>query len=443
MLAGVFTARLNMNRTLIHAADVAETASEPSATANTRNSWKPQSLSQDHLNRSAELIESLRGQLILAPLTRGNNLPFRRLCAELGAAVTTSEMVFARHLLKGSSKERALLKRHRPTEKLYGVQIATNVIDEGVQAALLAVEEGADWIDLNCGCPIHEATRRGLGSALLRKPQKLARLVSGIAAQVPVPLTVKVRTGAAGEASINIEEVVAGHRDAGAAAVTIHGRTALQRYKRPSDWGIIERVARSTDIPIIGNGDVLTLYEAARRLQDHDCLAVMVGRGALIKPWIFEEVKNGRELNPTARDRVGVYRRLVSHMREHFGEDAMGRRKAFYFLPWHLGFFFRYRPLPERFFLESSLHQPLISTRWASVACAELGESVDGLDPLERLLRCENGAAHEAAANVLWDAGNDGEAVTALERLSIENVERWEVEFREGGGRGDDGQSEG
>jgi hypothetical protein len=132
--------------------DPGASQTQPAAT------WQQVPLTEEHLQRNAALVEQLRGQLILAPLTRGNNLPFRRLCCDFGCRVTTSEMSFARHLLRGDMKERALLRRG-PSERLYGVQIATNQIFEGVAAGKLAVEAGADWIDLNCGCPIYEATR--------------------------------------------------------------------------------------------------------------------------------------------------------------------------------------------------------------------------------------------------------------------------------------------
>lgn len=240
--------------------------------------WTPDTLTDDHIERNRDLESRMKNEMILAPLTRGNNLPFRRLCCDFGANVTFSEMSFARQLLKGDRKEQALLRR-ACNEQYYGVQIATNVINEGVAAGLLAVESGADWIDLNCGCPIHEATRRGLGSSLLRKPQKLARLVEGIAKKLPVPLTVKVRIGI-DDSSVNVERVSKLMKEAGAAALTIHGRTAQQRYKRPANWDIIESIARSeSSPPVIGNGDILTYYEARHRLQSSGCLAIMVGRG--------------------------------------------------------------------------------------------------------------------------------------------------------------------
>lgn len=116
------------------------------------------------------------------------------------------------------------------------------------------------------------------------------------------------------------------------------------RYKKPADWSLITQVAgqaaslgpQQGGLPILGNGDILTHYEAARRLDaaQSGCLAAMVGRGALIKPWLWQEVREGRELALGAAERVGVYRRLVSNMKAHFGDDARGRRSAFYFLPW-------------------------------------------------------------------------------------------------------------
>jgi tRNA-dihydrouridine synthase 3 len=156
---------------------------------------------------------------------------------------------------------------------------------------------------------------------------------------------------------------------AGAAAVSIHGRTAEQRYKRPSDWSIIEEVARAVDIPVVGNGDLLTWYEAANRADGSACHAMMIGRGALIKPWIFEEIRQQRELRLTAEERVSEYRRFVSYMKEYFYDDDLGKRRAFYFLPWHFSFFSRYRPHPvEAYGRLGELGKPVISLRQGVVS---------------------------------------------------------------------------
>lgn len=320
-----------------------------------------------------------------------------------------------------------------------GVQFATKTIDEGVKAARLAAEAGATFVDLNCGCPIYEVTRRGLGAVLPQKPKKLARLVQGIAAQSPIPLTVKIRIGK-DDKSINVREVVSQLQDSGAAALTIHGRTMAARYRKPADWGLIDDIAANATIPIIGNGDILTHYEAASRGKSQQFAAMMVGRGALIKPWIFQEYKEGRELVLDANDRIGVYRQLISHMKEHFGDDEMGKRKAWYFLPWHFSFFCRYRPFPEEIFGIQAAEYPLIGTR-QEIVDENRGETLDDLPILERLLRCVDEDCHQQIAHCLWDSESDAFAIRALEKLAAEELDRFELQVSQRG-RGDDRDSD-
>jgi tRNA-dihydrouridine synthase 3 len=176
-----------------------------------------------------------------------------------------------------------------------------------------------------------------------------------------------------------------------------------KRYKKAADWGVIAQVASERSVPIIGNGDVLALYEATDRaaLGNNATHALMAGRGALIKPWVFQEYKEGREIALDAAARVGVYRQLVSYMKEHFRDDARGKRAAFYFLPWcvsffchgrpqgghrchfatahisntlpreqqpnnrkrHFAWFHRYRAFPAAAYAEASRERPLMSTR--------------------------------------------------------------------------------
>ena len=187
--------------------------------------------------------------MILAPLTRGGNLPFRRLCVDYGMEVSFGEMVFARNLLKEHKRSHSGVEHSRlrraPNEKFFGVQIATNNIEEGLAAARIVAESGADFIDLNCGCPIYEATRRNLGSALLRKPERLAGLVEGLVAGSALPLSVKVRLAAMG-GEVNIDEVAGLMYHAGAAALTIHGRTATDRCAKAADWA---RVRLTLELP--------------------------------------------------------------------------------------------------------------------------------------------------------------------------------------------------
>jgi len=392
-------------------------------------------------SRLSRFQSSLSRQLLLAPLTRGGNLPFRRLCSDasffgeetqsrhLGANFTMSEMAFARMLFRGDRnvvrKERALLKKHE-SEQNFGFQIATKSSEEAIRAIALAEEGGATWVDLNCGCPIYEATRRGLGAELLKRPDSLAKLVGMIVAnkETDMPFTVKIRLGPS-DSKINVERVVEGLVGAGAAAVTIHGRTMTQRYTRPADWGMISKVGKGGyGIPVIGNGDILTHYEAADRLAMEGVDALMVGRGALIKPWIFAEYSAGREFNPTARQRIGLYHRLATNFKEHFGTDDFGKRHSFYFLPWHFSFFCRYRHLPQDIFHDMSRQAPLIQNSRLVDDYLQTHSSRDSLfpdEPLEKLLRCEDTEVHLQIANILWDAHFPEDAVEALESFAVKN----------------------
>lgn len=380
-----------------------------------------------YVQRHPEFIEQIRGQLILAPLTKYGNVPFRRLCADFGADVTMGEMMFAKELLHPKNRHEKARLRRAANEKCFGAQIATKTIDEGMRAGAMAKEAGASWLDLNCACPIYEATRRGCGARLLQKPAKLQRLVAGIAEGIDLPLTVKIRIGVSAS-KINCDKVVAAIQNAGASAVLIHGRTQEQRYNKAADWPLISRVATASDIPIIGNGDILTLFEANKRLQEQDCVAVLAGRGALTRPWLFEEWHTRREIFPTAKERVGVYRQLVAYMKEYFGDDVMGRKKAFYFLPGHIEWFNRYRPLPQSLFQAQSEAHPLIATRMDLVDEAR-GEDLDSIGLLERLLRNSHEDAHAQIAAILWDSKSDDEAVDNLRRLADEHVQHWEAEL--------------
>ncbi|OUS46682.1 tRNA-dihydrouridine synthase [Ostreococcus tauri] len=166
------------------------------------------------------------------------------------------------------------------------------------------MESGADFVDLNCGCPIHETWRRGLGAALLKKPEKLERLVNGIVSGIDgAPLTVKIRLGI--ESSSPATKIAERLENAGAAAIIVHGRTKEQRYTKSADYDVIRQIVSERAIPVIGNGDVLTWYDAQQRLDYSGCAGIMVGRGALIKPWIFKEFREKKEWEPTAEDRVG------------------------------------------------------------------------------------------------------------------------------------------
>ncbi len=359
------------------------------------------------------------GKLWLAPLTFGGNLPFRRLCVELGAEITVGEMAVVRKLLRGRRGEFALLRSH-PDEAFFGVQLADKKPDSLAEGARLAESRGAKFVDLNCGCPIDHFTRRGLGASLLRKPGRLGRLVTAMVKAVQVPVTVKVRTGWS-EAKQNVSDLARACEEAGASALTIHGRTREQRYSKAADWDLIGRVAAERGIPVVGNGDILTPYEARERMRRAGVGSVMLARGALIKPWLFREIREGKTWLPTPEERFGLIWRFVELLRDHFLDDERGRIRALGFLPWHLNFFCRYRPLPEELYGERARAHPLLQSRLS------LGEPESAL---EALLGDSRKETHEALARELLDSRTRDEAEERALRLQATLPSPAEEELR-------------
>lgn len=320
-------------------------------------------------------------------------------------------MAYARQLVRGSKKEFALLQKHE-SEPFFGVQLAAGRVEDAIEASRIAVDKGADFIDLNCGCPIHDVVKRGMGSTLLQRPNALARIVEAMVGAVDVPVTVKIRSGWK-ESQINALEIGRLCQDAGAQMLTLHGRTREQRYTKSANWDLVADLVRELDIPVVGNGDILTWHEGESRRQSSDCASVMLARGALIKPWLFSEFEDKTTRTPSADERLEIYLRLVTFMKEHFGADDRGRKRAFFFLPWHFGFLTRYRPMPDAEFRDRALEHPLMQTR------DEAFETVD--EPLERILRDPRESTHQAMADALWDADGDlGAAREAL--LTIEGA---------------------
>src|SRR5215831_2660872 len=288
----------------------------------------------------SSLRETLQGALVMAPMTKGSNLPYRQLCQELGARVTMSEMAVARRLKQKRRGEFALIRR-AADEKFFGVQLAGNNPDEMAWAAALVESRGADLVDVNLGCPIDYFTSKGLGAALAREPKRVRRIVTAMKQAVAVPVTVKIRLGW-NDAHRNYLDVAGAAVDGGADAVVVHGRTRAARYTMNADWTAIAEVAAAVPVPVIGNGDLLFGHQVSTALET-GCTAVMSARGALIKPWIFREALEGH-LDPTGEERVEIYRRYVALAKAHWGADAHGVTRVREFLVWHLGFWHRYAP---------------------------------------------------------------------------------------------------
>ncbi len=286
--------------------------------------------------------EALSGAVVMAPMTKGSNLPYRRLCVELGARVTVSEMTLARRLKQKRKGEFALIRRF-PDEPCFGVQLAGTNPEEMAWAAALVESRGADFVDVNFGCPIDHFTRKGLGASIGRQPARLRRIIEAMAKAVTrIPVTAKIRLGWNDEMRNYLEQARAAV-DGGAQAIFVHGRTRNARYRFAADWNAIGEIVAAVPVPVVGNGDLLFPHEIARARSQSGCVGVMVARAALIKPWIFGEAGTGdREM--TGEDRLGLYRRYVELASDHWGHDEYGRERVTQFVRWHLDFWRRYAP---------------------------------------------------------------------------------------------------
>lgn len=288
------------------------------------------------------LRDTLQGAVVLAPMTTGSNLPYRQLCQELGARVTMSEMTVARRLKQKSRREFALIRR-APDERFFGVQLAGNKPEEMAWAAELVASRGADWLDVNLGCPIDFFTRKGLGAALGREPKRVRRIVEAMTTAVPErPVSVKIRLGW-NDTHRNFLEVASAAVEGGAHAIVVHGRTRAARYTTSADWNAIAEVVAAVPVPVIGNGDLLFRHEIEGAFERTGCCAVMTARGALIKPWLFRELTEG-DLDLTGEERLAIYQRYVALAKAHWGSDERGVERIRTFLLWHLGFWCRYAP---------------------------------------------------------------------------------------------------
>ncbi len=259
------------------------------------------------------------GRAVLAPMAGYTDAPFRRLARAYGAAWAVTEMVSSRALSLGDPQGLAISAPFEG-ERDVVVQLFAADPNEAAAAAVRLHEAFAPTaFDLNMGCPVRKVLHRGCGAELMRDPERAAAIVRALVAAVPVPITVKTRLGIDRFMAIEVARAVV---DAGAAAVAVHGRTAVQKYAGEADWDAIAAVAAAVDVPVLGSGDVVDVAGHARARARG--VGVMIARGALGRPWVFQAVRGGPP--PSAAEVAAIAWR---HARDHvawYGADRDLRR---------------------------------------------------------------------------------------------------------------------
>ena len=269
----------------------------------------------------------IKNRVVFAPMAGVSNISFRTIIKEMGAGLIYSEMISSMGIKYGSDKTIDLIN-FEESERPISIQIFGNDVDSFVEAArYIEANYHPDIIDINMGCPVPKiALKSQAGSALLKSPDKIKEIVSSVVSAVSIPVTVKIRSGWDND-SINAVLVAKKCEEAGASAIAIHGRTRSQGYSGNADWNIIKEVKEAVNIPVIGNGDVKTIYDAKKMLDETGCDGVMIGRATLGNPWFIREcvsyLEDGVVLDkPSFVDKINMIKRHYELLKKYNNEKV-------------------------------------------------------------------------------------------------------------------------
>ena len=280
----------------------------------------------------------LESNIILAPMAGITNLAYRRLLKPFGCGLVVSEMISDFALIYSNKETFEMIKddkeEHPLAIQLFGGSASS--LKEG--ARILCSRANFDILDINLGCPVPKVVNNGEGSALMKNPLLVGRIVEAMANAVKKPVTVKIRAGFDPD-NINAPEIARIIQESGGAAVAVHGRTRQQYYSGKADWDVIRRVKENVSIPVIGNGDILTGQDAVRMMEETGCDGVMIGRGARGNPWIFGQINEylscGKEITQPTTEEIKAMilkhaRMLIDAKGEYTGIREMRKHFAWY-----------------------------------------------------------------------------------------------------------------
>ena len=270
-------------------------------------------------------------KLLLAPMSGVTDSAFRRIVRQASGrsvGLMVTEFISVEALTRGNQKSFRMM-RFRPEERPLSVQIFGADRDRMMRGAALVEQAGADVLDINCGCPVPKVVKRGGGCELMRQPDKLFRILSAIRSEVGIPVTLKMRSGWDDDL-LNAPEIAEVAEAAGLSMITVHGRTRVQLYRGEADWSILKAVKGRVRIPVVASGDLTTPGETLERERRYRPDGLMIGRGALANPWIFQQIEDlraGRVVRvPSVAERIAMMRSFAAFLEEDYEPHAVAAR---------------------------------------------------------------------------------------------------------------------